>query len=45
LLVGDPSVLVLALSIIQLVCGVLALLRERSAPREIHVLIIGGKVK
>jgi hypothetical protein len=45
LLVGDPSVVVLALSVIQLAHGVVALLRERSAPREIRLLVVRGKAK
>jgi hypothetical protein len=44
--VGDPSVLVLALSAIQLARDVVALLRERSTPPQIHVLISRrGKAK
>jgi hypothetical protein len=38
--VRDPSVLVLALGVIQLARDVVALLRERSTPPEIRVLII-----
>jgi hypothetical protein len=40
LLVGDPTVLVLALSVVQLARDVVALLRERSTPPEIRVLMI-----
>lgn len=36
----DPDVLVLGLGVVQLARDVLALLRERSTPPEIRVLII-----
>jgi hypothetical protein len=38
--VGIPSVLVVALSVVQLVRDVLALFRERSTPPEIRLLVI-----
>jgi hypothetical protein len=40
LLVGDPTVLVLTLSVVQLARDVVALLRERSRAPEIRVLMI-----
>jgi len=44
-LVRDPVVFVLALSIVQLARDMLALRRERSTPPEIRVLIIHGEAR